>query len=82
MNLNEFTRLQKAEQMEIIWQNGVPVGERGNQHHLYVLYCVFDFYFEAKHKLGYSEVVGSKAFKDGELLDHYLDKIDISNLNK
>jgi hypothetical protein len=46
MSLYEFNLLNEIQQAEILWENGVHIGEREDQEHTIVLYQIEGFYVE------------------------------------
>ena len=79
MTLNEFTILDEMEQRNAIL-DGVHIGERTDDKHWVLLYQLGDFYVEVfYHKADYV-IVKYNPFTKSELLEPYLNEIDISSL--
>lgn len=77
MTLYEFLILDEIKQIEAFW-SGVPIGSRGEG--AFVIECrqIDDFYVEYKILGGhYIDMCG---FKNPDLLQPYLNRIDISGL--
>jgi len=77
MTLQDFTQLDEMEQLEIFW-NGEFVGELSDGGFRMICHQVNDFYIELKILGGH--YLDMKTFKDPDLLEPYLDQIDISDL--
>lgn len=77
MTPEEFSHLEGREQLEIFW-SGVFVGELNYGDFRIVCHQVDDFYIEFKILGGY--YLEAKIFTEPDLLEPYLEQIDISNL--
>lgn len=80
MNLNIFSRLPFREQMNIMLNDAVPIGERNDGINRYFLFQLNSFYIEGKYHIELQGVLGIKSFVDTEHLNVYLPSIDISAL--
>lgn len=82
MTLYQFNRLDEMEQLEAIWDNGVKVAEREDEVNRYNLYQIDAFYVEEEwHKeYGVRRAFRSFASTNAEMLQPYLDKIDIKGV--
>ena len=74
MNLDQFTKLDALERREIFW-NGVFVGELSEGEFRMVCHQVEDFYVVCKMLGGH--YLGMSVFKNPELLEPYLEQVDI-----
>jgi len=80
MHFNEFLQLNETEQVELLWYNGEQIGRRKEDDYLILLYQVEGFYVEVfYHKADYV-IVKYNPFTKSELLEPYLNEIDISSL--
>lgn len=77
MTLQDFTRLDGMEQLEIFW-SGEFVGELSDGEFRMICHQVNDFYIEFKILGGH--YLDMRTFKDPSRLEPYLDQIDISGL--
>ncbi|HLP37013.1 hypothetical protein [Lacibacter sp.] len=79
MTLYQFNNLDEMEQLEAIWDNGVQVAEREDDVNRYKLYQIDAFYVEEEWHKEYKvrRAFRSFASTDAEMLQPYLDRIDI-----
>lgn len=80
MNLDEFTNCDGYDQLLIIEEHGVLVGERENTYHRILLYQLYSFYAEVFYRMDDNSVWKIGGFDHPILLNPYLDQIDISQL--
>jgi hypothetical protein len=77
MILHDFVQLEAMEQLEIFW-SGEFVGELRDGQFRMVCHQVNDFYIQYKILGGH--YIDMKVFKNPDLLEPYLEQIDISSL--
>ena len=80
MTLTEFKLLDETKQTQILIDRGVFIAERLYKNFLIFLYQVDHFYVEIYHNQRYNTMQGISGFEDDEVLEPYLDNIDISCL--
>ena len=76
LQLSEFNSMSKDLKCQYLWAFGQYLMSRRENGMLYGLYYVDDFYAEIG--LLNEDIVEVKAFKEGLILNRYLDQIDIS----
>jgi len=78
MTLYEFNFLSRVQQIDAIWNLGIEIGEREDNHGFYVLYSIDSFYIE----LCYfdNSLKGMKTFTSTNLLDPYPTSIAIPSI--
>lgn len=82
MTLYQFKTLDEMEQLEAIWDHGVPIAEREDEIHRYKLYQINIFYVE---EVWHKEHNVRRAFNSfastyAAVLQPYLDKIDVKSI--
>jgi len=77
MTLQHYIQLEGMEQLEIFW-SGEFVGELSDGEFRMICHQVNDFYIEFKILGGH--YLDMKTFKNPDLLEPYLEQIDISGL--
>lgn len=82
MTFNQFKAMGEMEQIEAVWSKSILVAERKGKTGDYVLYQIDSFYVEIKYLKGTHIIRRFKSFHDTDLLDPYLELIDISKLLK
>ncbi|SHM22801.1 hypothetical protein [Flavobacterium xinjiangense] len=75
MKLFDFLKLSDEEQFKVTWNKGVYVDLYLKDNIAIILYTVNDFYVEIYYERNTTERLYKKTFKQGELLDKYLDRI-------
>jgi predicted amidohydrolase len=80
LNLEEFTSHDGYNQLLIIEEHGIMVGERENKYHKIHLYQMDSFYAEIFYRRDDNSVWKIGGFDHPILLNPYLDQIDISQL--
>jgi len=80
MSLYEFNLLNEIQQAEMLWENGVHIGEREDQEHTIVLYQIEGFYVEVFYHRGLSAIKKFRSFSSTDQLMPYTDKINIAGL--
>lgn len=77
MKLYDFTLLPEDEQYNTVWNIGTHVDTHINKNIAINLYVINDFFVEVYYDIKANKILYKKTFKQGELLDKYLDKIRI-----
>jgi hypothetical protein len=77
MTLQHFAQLDGMEQLEIFW-SGEFIGELSDGEFRMICHQVNDFYIEFKILGGH--YLDMKTFKNPDLLEPYLEQIDISGI--
>ena len=77
MKLYEFCRLTEVEQFNTVWNIGKLVDQYINDNIAINLYAINDFYCEVYYDMNTNKILYKKHFKQGELLDKYLNKIKL-----
>ena len=72
MKLIKFLALAENQQYEILFDKGVIVAERNCKPIIKKLYSLDTFFVEVHIHFGTEEILFKKVFKEGELLDSYL----------
>jgi hypothetical protein len=80
MSLFEFNLLNETQQAEILWENGVHIGERADQEHTIVLYQIEGFYVEVFYHRGLNAIKRFRSFSSTDQLMPYTNKINIAGL--
>jgi hypothetical protein len=83
MHFNEFLQLNETEQVELLWYNGEQIGRRKEDDYLVLLYQVEGFYVEVFYHRKERVIKRYLSFDCSDRrLDTYLEKIDISVIQK
>ena len=77
MKLYEFTRLSEEEQYNTTWNIGVMVDQFIKDGIAINLYAINEFFVEVYYDQSNNTILYKKHFKQGELLDKYLNKIKL-----
>lgn len=77
MYLYEFTRLSDEEQYNITWEQGVLVDQFINDDIAINLYAINEFFVEVHYDQSTNKILYKKHFKQGVLLDKYLNRINL-----
>lgn len=77
MNLYEFTRLSEEEQYNTTWEIGVLVDQYIKDNVAINLYAINEFFVEVYYDQKNNKILYKKHFKQGELLDKYLNRIKL-----
>ena len=75
---SEFDALRQSEQVEVVYKDGVYIGNRQEPGFIIILYQIHDFYVEMF--FFECELLDVKSFRSIDLLDPYLETIDISGI--
>jgi len=82
LKLIDFLALNENEQYTILFSKGTVVAERQEKPVHKKLYSLNTFFVELHIHYGTEEILFKKVFKDGELLDSYLNLFTISTTKK
>jgi hypothetical protein len=77
MKLFEFLKLSDEEQYKATWKKGAHVDLYLKDNIAIELYTVNNFYVEIYYERNTTERLYKKTFKEGELLNKYLDRIHL-----
>ena len=77
MKLYEFLGLSEEEQYNTVWSLGVHVDSFIKDNIAINLYVLNNFYCEVYYDMNTNKILYKKHFKQGELLDKYLNKIKL-----
>lgn len=77
MNLYDFIRLSEEEQYNTTWDIGVLVDQFIKDGIAINLYAVNEFFVEIYYDQSKNKILYKKHFKQGELLDKYLNRINL-----
>lgn len=80
MTLHDFKVLDDTQKATALVDEGVLIGKRDLLFYLVFLYQIENFYVEVLYSIKSKKVHKFRAFENTELLDPYLSKIDISEL--
>lgn len=80
MTLEDFEDLSSEEQVAVVKENGVLIGEREDGIHYMFLFQVYSFYVEMTYNKSDKELWRIGPFDHPVFLRPYLDQIDISTL--
>lgn len=77
MKLYDFLILPEEEQFNTIWNSGVFVGQVFENDIVLNLYSINEFFVEVHYNSTLNKIVDKKSFKQGHLLEKYLDQIKL-----
>lgn len=77
MNLYDFTRLSEEEQFNTTWDIGIMVDQFIKDGIAINLYAINEFFVEVYYDQSNNKILYKKHFKQGELLDKYLNRINL-----
>lgn len=80
MKMHDFQLLPEQDQIDILYQYGVYVGKRKEAFSVILLYQLESFYVEVFYRKYRSHVKRLHCFESTDLLDPYLEQIDVENL--
>ena len=80
MKLDEFVILTEDERISVLWREAQIVAERSDRDHNIFLYQVYSFYIEVWYSKNLMNIYNLKSFSDTDLLEPYLEDINISSL--
>ncbi|MFB0910158.1 MAG: hypothetical protein QMA99_04285, partial [Flavobacterium sp.] len=73
----EFLKLSDVEQYDATWEKGARVDLYLKDNIAIELYAINTFYVEIYYERNTTELLYKKTFKQGELLNKYLDRIHL-----
>lgn len=77
MKIYEFSRLSEEEQYKTVWNIGKLVDQFINENISINLYAINEFFVEVYYDRDNNKILYKKHFKQGELLDKYLNRIKL-----
>ena len=80
MTMYDFQLLPEQLQIETLYRNGVYIGKQKRKLSIILLYQLESFYVEVFYRKYRSHVKHLHCFESTELLDPYLEQIDVENL--
>ena len=80
MTLYDFQLLPDQEQIAVLYECGVYIGKRKDAFSVVLLYQLESFYVEVYYRKYRSHIKKLHCFDSTELLDPYLEQIDVENL--
>ena len=80
MTLQDFQLLPEPRQIDELYESGVYLGKRKEAFSIILLYQLEGFYVEVYYRKYRSHVKHLHCFESTELLDPYLEQIDVENL--
>jgi hypothetical protein len=80
MTLYEYKLLDEMEQAEVLWDQGVLLGDRTDEEHKVLLYQIDGFYVEVFYSPKSNAIKRIRSFRSVDQLRSYLARIDIAAL--
>ena len=80
MKMHDFQLLPEEEQIEILYQSGVFIGKQKQAFSIILLYQLESFYVEVVYTKYRNHVKHLHCFDSTEMLEPYLEQIDVENL--
>ena len=80
MNVNDFEQVSRAQQIELLYDQGIYIGKRLVAGYRAVLYQLDSFYVEVVYKKYRSEISRISCSEFTSKLDPYLEQIEIEIL--
>ena len=77
MKLSEYKKLNEAEQYRILWSDGILIDACIEGEVKKLLYALNNFYIELWCHIVTNKIIWKLSFKQGRLLEKYLDKYSI-----
>jgi hypothetical protein len=77
MKLSEYKKLNEAEQYRILWSDGILIDACIEGDVKKLLYALNNFYIELWCHIVTNKIIWKLSFKQGRLLEKYLDKYSI-----
>lgn len=71
MNPTHFILLNELQQMELIWEKAVYIGEKQSEFFKYILYRLDEMYVEETRYISYNFMHKFRCIEDKELLSTY-----------
>ncbi len=80
LTAEQFNTLETGEQIKLALTNDTLIGHRGEGPRSMHLYVVHDFYVEVVFATRRKTVLAIRASKEDDILEPYLEQIDLSEL--
>lgn len=80
MTMYDFQLLPEQQQIKELYEHGVFIGKRKEGYSIILLYQLESFYIEVFYRKYRSHIKRLHCFESTELLDPYLEQIDVENL--
>ena len=80
MKLYEYKKLNEEEQDRVLWNDGVLIDGCMDGHVKKLLYAIDNFYVELWCHVLTNKVLWRLSFKQGKLLEKYLDKYPLDRI--
>lgn len=80
MKMYDFQLLPRQDQIEVLYQFGSFIGKRKEDFSILLLYQLESFYVEVVYAKYRSQVKHLHCFDSTDLLEPYLEQIDVENL--
>jgi hypothetical protein len=80
MNLFDFQLLPRAEQLDLLYIDGVYIGKQKEEHTIKLLYQLESFYVELTYTRHRRYVTRLYCFSSAAMLDPYLEGMDVEGL--
>jgi len=80
MIIQQFDTLSKENQQQVLLKEGIFLAEREDGPFRIMLYQLNGFYVEVYFFKLYNKVAFFQTFEDTEVLQPYLDQVDVSNV--
>ena len=77
MKLSEYKKLNETEQYRILWSDGILIDACIEGDVKKLLYALNNFYIELWCHIVTNKIIWKLSFKQGKLLEKYLDKYSI-----
>ena len=74
MKLSEYKRLSEQDQYRILWEDGILIDACIEGDVKKLLYAIHNFYVELWYHALNNKILWKLSFKQGKLLEKYLDK--------
>lgn len=74
MKLHEYKSLPEDEQYSVLWSRGILIDACMENNTKKILYAVDNFYIELWHHTFTNKILWKLSFKQGKLLEKYLEK--------
>jgi hypothetical protein len=78
MKLNEFKKLDETNQYHILWNDGILIDACMQGDVKKLLYAVNNFYVELWCHVSTNKIIWKLSFKQGVLLEKYLEKYTVA----
>jgi hypothetical protein len=81
MKIADFAALPANEQKEVLRKKAVYLAKRKDQHSVFFLFQMEDFYVEISFHAGRNKVGRCRCFRSMRLLDPYLEQMVVKHLS-